>query len=227
MEIKPYISASAKKEKEKSSVAGEKLLWGRKVKGESAPISSLTPESGRTQVSGQVFGREIREVRGGRKILSFNVTDFEGSIHVSRFLQEGDEGLTAVEDGMFVTVAGDVSYDRWHGDIAMEPRAVLRLPTPKREDPAAGEKRVELHAHSRFSQLDGLTDITKLVQTAARWGHKAIALTDHGVLQGYPELCSAGKKAGIKVIYGVGVLPRRFRFRIGKRLRLTGEKGII
>ena len=203
VEIRPYISAAAKQKKEKAAASGEKLLWGRKIKGESVPISSLTPESGRTLVSGQVFGKEMREVRGGRKILSFNVTDFEGSIHVSRFLQEGDEGLTAVEDGMFVTVAGDVSYDRWHGDIAMEPRAVLRLPTPKREDPAAGEKRVELHAHSRFSQLDGLTDITKMVQTAARWGHKAIALTDHGVLQGYPELCNAGKKAGIKVIYGV------------------------
>ena len=154
-------------------------------------------------IAGEVFGKELREVRGGLRILSFNVTDYDGSLRVSRRLQEGDEGLNAVEDGMFIIAAGDVSYDRWHGDISMAPTGILRLPAPKRTDDAPGEKRVELHAHSRYSQLDGLTDITKLVKTAARWGHRAVALTDHGVLQGYPELCSAGKAAGIKVIYGV------------------------
>ena len=202
VEIRPYLAASAKKQKE-GAADGKKQLWGKKPKGEAVPIAGLTPESGKAVVTGEVFGRELREVRGGRKILSFNVTDYGGSIHVSRFLQEGDEGLEAVEDGMYVTVAGEVSYDRWHGDIAMAPTGLLRLPMPVRMDAAPGEKRVELHAHSRYSQLDGLTDIKKLVQTAARWGHKAVALTDHGVLQGYPELCEAGKKAGIKVIYGV------------------------
>jgi DNA polymerase-3 subunit alpha (Gram-positive type) len=70
-------------------------------------------------------------------------------------------------------------------------------------DKAEGDKRVELHMHSRYSQLDALTDIDELVATAARWGHRAVALTDHGVVQGFPELCNAGKKHGIKVLYGV------------------------
>ena len=201
-EVQVWLPKSAKKKAEASKTE-EKLLWGRKPRGKAVPIAGLNPESGRTVVTGEVFGRELREVRGGLRILSFNVTDYDGSLRVSRRLQEGDEGLAAVEDGMFVTAAGDVSYDRWHGDISMSPTGVLRLPAPERTDDAPGEKRVELHAHSRYSQLDGLTDVTKLVQTAARWGHKAVALTDHGVLQGYPELCSAGKKAGIKVIYGV------------------------
>ncbi len=206
VELRPYLRAEARPAGEKKGGAsgGEtKQLWGRKLKGQATPISALTPESGRTVITGEVFGKEVRELRGGRKILSFNVTDDEGSLHVSRFLQEGDERLEALEDGMYVSVMGDVSYDRWHGDIAMSPLGVLRLPKPKREDTAPGEKRVELHAHSRMSQLDGLTDVTKLVETAARFGHKAVALTDHGVVQGYPELCSAGKKYGIKVIYGL------------------------
>ncbi len=203
--IRAFLSKDAKTEKQgKPDNKNEpKMLWGRKLKGESVPIGTLNPESGKVVISGSVFGREIKEVRGGRRILSFNVNDDTGSLHISKFLQEGDDGLEAVEDGMTVTVSGDVSYDRWHGDIAMDPRAVMRLPTPQRKDLAEGEKRVELHMHSRYSQLDALTDITKMVQTAARWGHKAVALTDHGVLQGYPELCNAGKKYNIKVLYGV------------------------
>lgn len=203
--IKPYLRAAVKKAAAgaKSAAQESKLLWGRRIKGNSIPISELTPEAGRVTVTGEVFGREIREVRGGRRILSFDVTDYGGSLHISRFLQEDDKGLEQVEDGMYITVYGDVSYDRWHGDIAMSPMAVQRLPKPKREDTAPGEKRVELHMHSRYSQLDGLTDIAQMVATAKRWGHKAVALTDHGVLQGYPELCNAGKKNGIKVIYGV------------------------
>ena len=205
VELRPYLKASAlsARSKKGDAAAGTKLLWGRKPRGKAVPISGLSPESGRSVITGEVFGRELRETRNGMQILSFNVTDDEGSLHVSRRLQEGDKGLMSVEDGMYVTVGGDVSYDRWHGDIAMAPTGVERLPRPIRTDDAPGEKRVELHAHSRLSQLDGLTDITKLVETAARFGHKAVALTDHGVLQGYPELCSAGKKFGIKVIYGV------------------------
>ena len=203
VEIRPYLGAAAKKKKEKEAAAENKLLWGRKIRGDAVPISSLTPESGRVTITGEVFGTETRELRGGRKLFSFNVTDYEGSLHVSRFLQEGDEGLTAVADGMFVTVSGDVSFDRWQGDIAMSPFAVMRVAKPSRSDPYAGEKRVELHLHSRYSSLDALTDISAAVKLANKWGHKAIALTDHGVLQGFPELCHAAEKLPIKVIYGV------------------------
>jgi len=207
-EIRPFLRGSegkpaAGEKKAEAGGGGEKILWGKKPRGASSDIASLTPESGRTVITGEVFGREVKEVRGGRRILSFNVTDYGGSLRVSRFLEEEDKRLEEISDGNWVSVGGTVSFDRWTGDIAMAPSGVLLLPKPGREDTAPGEKRVELHAHSRYSTLDGLTDVSKLVQTAARWGHKAVALTDHGVLQGYPELCSAGKKYGIKVIYGV------------------------
>ena len=180
------------------------VLFGKKIRGEAVPISELTPESGKVTVQGEVFGSELRELRGGNHIYSFNITDFEGSLHVSRFIKAEDESsVTAVKDGMYISLFGDVSYDRWTGDIAMDPRSAVLMDKPQRADSVEGEKRVELHMHSRYSQLDALTDISELVKTAARWGHKAVALTDHGVLQGFPELCSAGKQYGIKVIYGV------------------------
>ncbi|MBR6654468.1 MAG: PolC-type DNA polymerase III, partial [Oscillospiraceae bacterium] len=146
-----------------------------------------------------------REVRNGTaKILDFNITDYTGSLRVSKFLRgEEDAPYEAISDGMYLTVQGMVSYNRWHGDISMEPANVRQEEKPSRKDNYKGAKRVELHFHSRYSSLDALTDISAAVKTAAKWGHKAIALTDHGVAQGFPELCSAGKKNGIKVIYGV------------------------
>ena len=204
VDIRPMLAAEPEKKKAPGGPKAGKVLFGKKVTGHPVPISDLTPESGRVTVEGEVFGREVKEVRGGSHVFSFNITDYTSSLHVSRFLkaEEGKE-LEAVENGMYLLVSGTVSYDRWHGDIAMDPRNVQLMEKPRREDKARGDKRVELHMHSRYSQLDALTDISQMVATAARWGHPAVALTDHGVLQGFPELCNAGKKNGIKVIYGV------------------------
>ncbi len=189
VDIRPLLPAppEAKKKGQKTGPKPGKVLYGKKVTGYPVPIGDLTPESGRVTVEGEVFGREVKEVRGGSHVFSFNITDQNGSLHVSRFLkaEEGKE-LENVQDGMYLLLSGTVSYDRWHGDIAMEPRNIQLMEKPRREDRAAAGKRVELHMHSRYSQLDALTDITQMVATAARWGHPAVALTDHGVLQGFP-----------------------------------------
>ncbi len=206
VDIRPLLAAppEPKGKAAKSGPKPGKVIYGKKVTGHPVPIGDLTPESGRVTVEGEVFGREVKEVRGGSHVFSFNVTDHTGSLHVSRFLKaEEGKDLEAVQNGMYLLLSGTVSYDRWHGDIAMEPRNIQLMEKPVREDRASGGKRVELHMHSRYSQLDALTDISQMVAAAARWGHPAVALTDHGVLQGFPELCSAGKKNGIKVIYGV------------------------
>ncbi|MDD6188930.1 MAG: PolC-type DNA polymerase III [Clostridiales bacterium] len=202
--VEHFISADAAK-KASPQTRLPRMLVGKKIIGHSIPISELTVETGRCVVTGEVFGTELREVRNGTaKILDFNITDYTGSLRVSKFLRgEEDAAYEAITDGMYITVQGMVSYNRWHGDISMEPAAVRQDEKPVRKDNYSGEKRVELHLHSRYSALDALTDIGDVVKTAAKWGHKAIALTDHGVAQGFPELCSAGKKNGIKVIYGV------------------------
>ena len=202
--VEAFISAEAVKKNAPQSKL-PRMLVGKKIIGNTIPISELNVETGRCAVTGEVFGTELREVRNGTaKILDFNVTDYTGSLRVSKFLRgEEDAAWEQISDGMYLTVQGMVSYNRWHGDISMEPANARQDEKPVRKDNYPGEKRVELHFHSRYSSLDALTDIGEAVKTAARWGHKAIALTDHGVAQGFPELCSAGKKHGVKVIYGV------------------------
>jgi DNA polymerase-3 subunit alpha (Gram-positive type) len=207
VKIIPVLAAvKSEKGKKTSDFSGSegKMLVGKAIKGQCIPISEMAPESGRVVVTGEVFGTEFREVRGNAKIAEFNITDFTGSLRISKFMRgPEDAAYEKIKDGMYLSVQGMVSFNRWLGDIAMEPSAVKELPKPLRQDKAEGVKRVELHMHSRYSQLDALTDIDELVSTAARWGHKAVALTDHGVVQGFPELCNAGKKFGIKVLYGV------------------------
>ncbi len=202
--VESFLSAEAAKKK-LPSLKLPRMLVGKKITGNVIPISELTPDTGRCVVCGEVFGTELREVRNGTaKILDFNITDYTGSLRVSKFLRgEEDAPYETIANGMFMTVQGGVSYNRWHGDISMEPTSIRLEEKPVRKDLAPGMKRVELHLHSRYSQLDALTDVEAAVKTAAKWGHKAIALTDHGVAQGFPELCNAGKKHGIKVIYGV------------------------
>jgi DNA polymerase-3 subunit alpha (Gram-positive type) len=202
--IMPVVAPPKKKKAADALTSEGRMLAGKAIRGNSIPIEELKPDSGRVVVTGEVFGAEVREVRGNAKIAEFNITDYTGSLRVTKFIKAPEDAVyEKISNGMYITVQGMVSFNRWLGDIAMDPIAVKELPKPERLDTAEGQKRVELHMHSRYSQLDGLTDIDELVSTAARWGHRAVALTDHGVVQGFPELCSAGKKYGIKVLYGV------------------------
>ncbi len=204
--IKTFLSAAAVKAKEPSKKL-PRMIFGKSIREKSIPISEVTPDVGRCVVTGEVFGLETRDVRNGTmKIIDFNVTDLTGSLHVSCFLRGEDpeqRGLEEIEDGMYITVRGGVSYNRWYGDISMEPNAVRQEEKPSRKDPYPGEKRIELHLHTRFSALDALTDPVAAIKLAAKWGHKAIAITDHGVAQAFPDAWNAEKGLDIKVIYGL------------------------
>jgi DNA polymerase-3 subunit alpha (Gram-positive type) len=204
--IKTFLSAAAVKAKEPSKKL-PRMLFGKSIREKSIPISDVTPDIGRCVVTGEVFGLETRDVRNGTmKIIDFNITDLTGSLHVSCFLRPDEEdkrGLEEIADGMYLTVRGGVSYNRWYGDISMEPNAARQEEKPSRADPYPGEKRVELHLHTRFSALDALTDPVAAIKLAAKWGHKAIAITDHGVAQAFPDAWNAEKGLDIKVIYGL------------------------
>ncbi len=198
-----YPRAQAAPEERKSERGGRVLL-GKPARGKSVPMESLTLESGTVTVTGKVFQADSREVKGGGAVLSFSLTDYTGSIHVSKFLRRDDDRsiLDKIREGQWLCVHGTVSYNRYDGDIALEPAAITEVEQEKRQD-TAPEKRVELHLHTRYSTLDALTDPAEAVKTAARWGHRAVAVTDHGVAQAFPEIWNAGKKNKIKVLYGV------------------------
>ena len=197
------IAASAPAPQTAEQKNGRRQLMGNAIKGKDTPIGDLDQYAGKVSVTGEVFGTEKRTVRGGLHIVDFNSTDHTGTLRVSKMLRDpADNVLMDIEDGMYLRVAGPVSFNRWCDDLSMEPVSICKMEKPVRMDTCEVGKRVELHLHTRFSQLDALTDIDEVVKTAARWGHKAIAVTDHGVVQAFPNMCNAGKKYGVKILYG-------------------------
>lgn len=191
--------------KKKGKSAAGRVIFGHAVRGEPTPIGSLTLDTGTVTVRGEVFAVEHREMKKrGAWVVCFDITDYTGSIRVSRFML-GDEAKPLVEGikkGQYLNVQGKVSYNRYDNDMVLEPMNVSEAEKPVREDKAP-EKRVELHAHTRMSNMDAITDTKAMVATAARWGHRAVAITDHGVVQSFPDAMKAGKDCGIKILYGM------------------------
>lgn len=179
-------------------------IFGKINKGPIMPMSELTLDSGKVTVQGHIFSVASREVKSGAFILSFDMTDGTSSVRVSKFIMD-DETKTAaqkISDGMDVTVSGVVSFNRFDGDLIIEPRAIATAPKKEPRKDTAEEKRVELHLHTKMSTMDALTDTKEVINRAISWGHKAIAITDHGVCQAFPDaMKAAGDK--IKVLYGV------------------------
>lgn len=198
-------SAKTKKGGEKSAPKEGKKIYGQIPKKKPVEMVTLSAESGRVCVSGDIFSVESRAIqkRGGW-VLDFDMTDYTGSVKVSKYFSAGEDkgALPTLKPGMHVTVCGNMSYNRYDQDHALEPTGVVLLKKSERED-RAEEKRVELHLHTRFSALDAITDPAQAVERAAKWGHPAIAITDHGIAQAFPDIWQAGKKAGIKIIYGM------------------------
>ena len=181
-----------------------KVLMGRSIKKAPINMNELNQDSGRVVVEGDVFevtSRKLKKRDGA--MLCFDMTDLTGSIRVVKFLHpEDDQSLiNKVNVGDHLKVNGYVSFSRYEEDIVLEPKDIV-LGKKKIRPDEAEEKRVELHVHTRFSTLDALTDPAEIVKRAAYWGHPAIAVTDHGGLQAFPDMWKAGRKHGVKIIYG-------------------------
>ncbi|WP_243354325.1 PolC-type DNA polymerase III [Bacillus litorisediminis] len=166
----------------------------------------IVDEERRVAIEGYIFDAETKELRSGRTLLTFKITDYTSSLMVKMFSRDKEDAriLEMVQKGMWVRVRGSIQNDTFVRDLVMIANDINEIPTPTREDTAPeGEKRVELHAHSPMSQMDAVSSISSLIAQAKKWGHKAIAITDHGVAQSFPEAFSASKKHGIKVLYGI------------------------
>ncbi|MEW9667671.1 PolC-type DNA polymerase III [Ammoniphilus sp. 3BR4] len=205
--MEALIETEKEKEKGDSSTLAEanvEFLIGYKIQDEPSPIQQIVEEEKRITIQGQVFASEIRELKSGRSLLTFRVTDYTDSISVKIFSRDKEDlvMMKAVKEGMWVKVRGRVTYDQFARELAMEANDVNEIKPKFRED-TAPEKRIELHLHTPMSTMDAITPVKKLVAQAAKWGHPAIAITDHAGVQSFPEAYSAGQKAGIKIIYGL------------------------
>ena len=181
---------------------------GRNIPAEEAilPMINIIEEERRVTIEGYVFDVEVRELRTKRKILTVKITDYTSSFIVKKFSNgEKDEQIfDNITKGMWLKVRGSIQEDTFQRDLVMFAQDLVEVKHPPRKDYAPDdEKRVELHLHSNMSTMDATNSIGDLVAQAAKWGHKAIAITDHGGAQGFPDAHSAGKKHGVKILYGV------------------------
>ena len=202
----PQEIKSAPKAASAAAFSGN-VIMGKPIKKKPISMQGLSTESGNVAVCGRVFGTDSKLLpKHNAAVLSFCITDGDSSLHVSKFIRDGDVGRKAVDivqDGMYLLVSGAIIYDRYDEDIALDPTHIQTAEAPSGRADEAAEKRVELHMHTRYSSLDAIGDPTAIIKRAADWGHKAVAITDHGVAQAFPEAWHAAEKAGIKVIYGL------------------------
>ncbi len=183
----------------------EPLTLGRTISTDSLiPIRDIVDEMRHVSVMGRVFHVDSRTLPSGRTIFQFNITDESDSITAKIFSNNDRqiEALSPLKDGVCVRIQGSVQFDTYAKEIVFMIQDMQPDEWPVREDNAT-EKRVELHVHSTMSALDGVTPLPAIVKQAALWGHKAVAITDHGVVQSFPEAYELGEKHGIKVLLGV------------------------
>ena len=181
----------------------------RPIKGAPVPIGTLGLDSGSAVIWGDIFSVDCRDTRDKNHfIMSIAITDYTGSINLKIFDELSlKPKLGDLKPGMTVLVQGDISYDKYDRDMVMRPRHINTVKKNVLTDDAP-VKRVELHLHTTMSAMDGVSTAEDLVKRAHSWGHPAVAVTDHGVVQAFPEVMSTVEKIrkddpDFKAIYGV------------------------
>ena len=197
-----HLTIHDRKAEKKSG--GTEVLLGKEIKGKPVSMTELNVKMGTAIVEGRVFAAECRETkRPGMWMLSFDMTDYQSSVTVRKYT-EGQEALalqSAIAPGMWLRVQGQPELTRDGKDIQLKPYHIMKVPHEGRKD-TAPEKRVELHLHTKMSNMDALTDTASVIKQAISWGHPAIAITDHGVAQSFPDAWHTAK-GKIKILYGV------------------------
>jgi len=183
--------------------AGGKALYGGGVKEKPAAMSSLEA-GGAAAIIGEVFGLKEAKTKSGKKIIAFNLTDDTDCVPCKLIAgaETCDALLESLQNGACALVGGVFEYDKFSKANCLRVKSASSARRALPEDDAP-EKRVELHLHTNMSEMDGLADIDALAARAAAWGHRALAVTDHGVAQAFPAAMEAGSKHGVKILYGM------------------------
>ena len=187
---------------------GSELLYGEEFDIiEPSPLSEASMVKGLGVFLGTVFSVELKENRAGDRVtVTIGISDGASGIYVKKSLPPEESGFAkGIKSGMSVAVIGRVMRDKFDNEPFISLKAMAKIKKELRADKAE-RKRVELHLHTNMSQMDGLITPADMINSAIRWGHKAIAVTDHGNVQGFPEVMLALEKSGntdLKVLYGM------------------------
>ena len=196
--------ASGDHKKNSGVPAPPNVLKGRLIKAPVVPVKEIEDEEKSICLSGTIFGLDSRLLKSGRSLIMFAITDHTDSIACKTFADkdEAEALLTGLKEAKAIKVRGKVQYDSFDNELVMMVSDINQATLACRVDNAP-EKRVELHLHTQMSSMDGMTDVKELVKLAGQLGHKAMAVTDHGVVQAFPDAYAAGQKNGVKIIYGI------------------------
>lgn len=192
------------KRRKEEPVVGNKIL-GTPINTMPVKLSSVTQDSGQVTIEGILFRKDNRTIKNEKKLVTLLITDKTTSLCVKAFTSENkwneiDEHL---KNGDCVKIRGNAEWDTYENIVVVMARDIEKGVVKKRKD-NCDRKRVELHAHSKMSAMDGLNEIKDMVRMHEEWGHKAMAITDHGVVQGFPEAShSLSKGSEMKIIYGM------------------------
>ena len=195
---------------------GNGVIWGKNFRGEPRPLDDITEEENNVVVEGQFvkcFDKDgvltsfnERELRTKRVKLSFNLSDDTNGIFINMYfqtLEECHKFKSLIKPGVYLRIMGDAKRDRYAFDeMTIEPKGIMLIEKEERMDNAE-VKRVELHCHTKMSKMDALTPMEDLVKKAIKWGHKALAITDHGVVQAFPFCYDAAEGSDLKLIFGM------------------------
>ena len=190
-------------EKGKGSGKGD-VIFGKEIKGKAVSMEGLNPKMGTVVLEGKVFAVEVYETRRpGQWRLNLEMTDYHSSVSVRKNMGEKEAKLLekALSPGMWLRLQGQVELT-WDGrDIQISPVNIMRITHENRKD-TAPEKRVELHLHTQMSSMDALTNTKSVIKRAIEWGHPAVAITDHGVVQSFPDAWHEAN-GKVKILYGM------------------------
>ena len=185
------------------SLSNSAKIMGPSIQASPTPMERLEPGDPGAAVAGEVFGlKEVRTKDGAKRIVTFYLTDHTGAVACKIFEKADSEAPVDLKDGMCLLAQGVFEYDKFTKANCLRIKA-LATAEPVIPIDDAPEKRVELHLHTSMSEMDGLAGIDKLAARAAAWGHRAVAVTDHGVAQAFPAAMEVGKKHGVKILYGM------------------------
>lgn len=205
----PVTTEEKTKPKVQSSknVSDERMIIGKKFSGEITPIHEINMDIDNLIIDGIIINVDSREIKNDKYILIFDLTNYKDSITVKCFIKKEqfeEEVKDRIIKGKAVRVRGNLQFDTYSKEMNIMARAIMEIDDfrkPRKDTSTV--KRVELHAHTQMSDMDSVVSAKALVNRAAEWGHKAIAITDHGVVQAFPEAFHAAHGKDIKVIYGV------------------------
>ena len=194
---------SKNKIKNQKKNSNSNIIYGRKIAEDNThKLNEIKSEKKKAVVSGQIFDIDKFTTRNNNLLYVISITDNTDSLTLKLFVNDENKFKGELKEGNWIKVRGSIKYDTYSNELSLMANDIMEYyPELKTDD--AKDKRVELHLHTQMSAMDSVVNVEEVVKKAANWGHKSLAVTDHGVVQAFPDAYEAGEEYGVKIIYGL------------------------